>query len=288
MGRGKKWRRDEDVSLAAAYAAVAAAGVKEGPSFWDAVRSRVQSARSVRALRNRWVFMVQEVKAFVACLDRLEAEGGGREEVALERAMSDFRATRGRDFEFLNCWDLVRSCCEGRVVGGRGGEAAKAEAGIDEARGVDYVEARANGVGATAAAACADAAPAVALAAPSRAMIEYEAPPQTTGVVVVATKKETTTRPTKAAVGLKTKSAARARTAAATTEDLTSVQQQLVSEMRRKNDLQEDELALKLFGEGHESDESQQFFKLLKRKKLLLLEKEVDELERGQQRQRKE
>ena len=72
------------------------------------------------------------------------------------------------------------------------------------------------------------------------------------------------------------------------TEDLTSVQQQLVSEMRRKNDLQEDELALKLFGEGHESDESQRFFKLLKRKKLLLLEKEVDELERGQQRQRKE
>ncbi|CAI5724987.1 unnamed protein product [Peronospora effusa] len=61
------------------------------------------------------------------------------------------------------------------------------------------------------------------------------------------------------------------------------VQQQLVNEMRRKNDLQEDELALKLFSEGRESNESQQFFKLLKRKKLLLLEKEVEELEVAQQ-----
>ena len=292
MGRGKKWRRDEDVSLAAAYAAVAAAGVKEGPSFWDAVRSRVQSARSVRALRNRWVFMVQEVKAFVACLERLEAEGGGREEVALERAMSDCRATRGRDFEFLNCYGLVRSCCEGRVAGGTGGEAAKTEAkDDDEARAVEYAGARANEVGAAATCATATCA-ASALEVPSRAMVEFEGPPQGTGTGAVgavgaATKKEAT-RPTKAAVGLKTKSAASARTSGAMTEDLTSVQQQLVSEMRRKNDLQEDELALKLFGEGHESDESQRFFKLLKRKKLLLLEKEVDELERGQQRQRKE
>uniref|UniRef100_M4BQH0 Myb-like domain-containing protein n=1 Tax=Hyaloperonospora arabidopsidis (strain Emoy2) TaxID=559515 RepID=M4BQH0_HYAAE len=274
MGRGKKWRRDEDVELAAAYTAVASAGVKEGPSFWDAVRSRVQSARSVRALRNRWVLMVQEVKAFVECLNRLEAEGASIQDVALERAMSDFRAIKGRDFEFLSCWEIVRKSVEVR----RGGD-EEVQEGVGETRCVLYTAAAVEANPVEAAAVVSELVP------PSRAVIECEAPVQ---AVAGAVKKESPTVMKAAGSGLKTKGGASATglDVATTDDNLNFVQQQLVSEMRRKNDLQEDELALKLFSEGHESDESQQFFKLLKRKKLLLLEKEVDELERGQQRQR--
>ncbi|KAG2759863.1 hypothetical protein PC129_g7349 [Phytophthora cactorum] len=75
-------------------------------------------------------------------------------------------------------------------------------------------------------------------------------------------------------------------TTATTTLDLEFVHHQLTSEMRRKNDLQEDELAMKLFAEARESEDSQRFFKLLKRKKLLQLEQQVDELEQAQQRRR--
>ncbi|CAI5746631.1 unnamed protein product [Peronospora destructor] len=257
MGRGKKWRRDEDVSLATAYAAVASSGVKDGPFFWDVVRSRVQSARSVRALRNRWVLMSHEVKVFVQYLNRIEAQGASEEVAAVERAMSNFRETKGRDFEFISCWDIVRKCHETRRGGG---EAEETEEEVEEGDE-------------------SGASTAQIAAADTAEVAEYEV--QTPIGAAVADEKEERTK-----AGTKTKRSASPRTTLPATDDLMFVQQQLVSEMRRKNDLQEDELALKLFGEGRESNESQHFFKLLKRKKLLLLEKEVEELEIAQQRLR--
>ncbi|CAH0522609.1 unnamed protein product [Peronospora belbahrii] len=260
MGRGKKWRHDEDMSLAAAYAGVASEGVKEGPFFWDSVRSRVQSMRSVRALRNRWVLMSHEVKVFVQYLDRIEAQGVSDKMAAVERAMSNFRETQGRGFEFVSCWEIVQKCHEiRRGGGGSGGQAEETEE--EEEMEVPQVDTLA-----------------VETAENAECEEQHEA-----DVGVPTEKEENAKSATNSSIPNRAESP---RVTPASMDDLTFVQQQLASEMRRKNDLQEDELALKLFSEGRESDESQRFFKLLKRKKLLLLEKEVDALELAQHRPR--
>ncbi|KAI9915745.1 hypothetical protein PsorP6_007653 [Peronosclerospora sorghi] len=258
--RGKRWRREEDVSLAAAYAAVASAGVKEGPSFWDAVRNQVQSSRSVRALRNRWVYMNQEVRAFVQCLERIEAPGACDLDGVVNKAMIDFRESKFRDFEFFSCWEIVKKCHEIRT--GEGGGQVE-ETQEDEKIGALSAQRTAETV---------------------EAIEQEDQNIQAAGVVPAS--EVNTVAPLQEKVETKTKTPGSPKKTAIVAQDLAIMQQQLVSEMRRKNDLQEDELAFKLFSERRESDESQQFFKLLKRKKLLLLKIEVEELEQGQQRQR--
>ncbi|OWZ10722.1 NAM-like protein [Phytophthora megakarya] len=233
MGRGKKWSGVEDQALAAAYVALTSGGLKTGITFWERVRERFKDTRSIRALQNRWVLVSEEVKEFARlCVDLDEQED---EEKTLETAMDVFQARKGRMFEFLSCWRILRFCPK---FGGTEEDRDREVATLVE----------------------------LEVESPAAEELAPMPPP-------VDTKKENLARP---ATGESSKPSVE--------DELPSpfAQQQLTSELRRKNDLQEDELAVKLFGETPESDDSQRFFNLLKRKKLLLLEQEVDELEQAQ------
>ncbi|KAE9339990.1 hypothetical protein PR003_g10731 [Phytophthora rubi] len=250
MGHGPKWRSDEDESLAASYAVAAATRrTVGGPTIWKEVRDRFNGPRGARALRNRWMIITKDVATFAECL---ASEGEEAGEVAIERALETFREATDRDFEFLSCWRRVRNCPKFQ----------KQQQGERQSGTAVQVDQQAPAVTA------ADTATATSTA--------------------TATVSATTTADTAsvtAAAALETKAAA-LKPAPSLTTDVALLQRYLASEMRRKNDLQEDEIAMRLFGETRQSEESQRFFSLLKRKKLLLLEREVDELERSQQRRR--
>ncbi|POM78249.1 Glutathione S-transferase T3-like [Phytophthora palmivora] len=244
MGRGKKWSSLEDQELAAAYAALTSAGLKTGNTFWERVHARFHETRSIRALQNRWVFISEEVKEFVNCLDLDESE----EEEVVDRAMELFRERKSREFEFLHCWRILQHCPK------FGGDTSD----LEMATKVESMAFEA----------------------------EIPAPSEPTEV---QPESKTLNPSVEVQSEAKTKEAG-LQTTTVTEESLkplaTATQQQLTSELRRKNDLQEDELAMKLFGETPESAQSQRYFELLKRKKVLLLEQEVDELEQAQQKRR--
>ncbi|KAG3074001.1 hypothetical protein PI124_g9156 [Phytophthora idaei] len=256
MGHGKRWKEAEDEALAATYVALTSAGVRSGASFWESVRDRIKGVRSARAQQNRWLLISQDVKVFVGCLRGIKTEEMGEEE-AVERAKNAFRERMDREFEFLGCWRIVRNSPK---IGGRGQVEAAAKCEVPHP------------------VSAATEPPARAAMNPPPPHVATEPPPPAVA---------STASPTVAsAVAEETAKHNESGTTATTTLDLEFVHHQLTSEMRRKNDLQEDELAMKLFAEARESEDSQRFFKLLKRKKLLQLEQQVDELEQAQQRRR--
>lgn len=261
MGHGKKWKEIEDKALASAYAELTCAGIKSGVTFWKAVRDRIKGVRSARSQQNRWTLIAQDIKIFIDCLET----GAGGEEVgneALEKAKCKFRVQEGRDFEFVDCWRLVRNCpkfspvkavpmCETPALSGPLSAATETKSRVFAA---------------------------------TRSFPESNrAPKATTELPHILT-----TTSSAAATGHDKNTEMRnaSKTIALPKLESTFVHHQLTSEMRRKNDLQEDELAMKLFGEPRESKEAQSFFNLLKRKKLLQLEQDVYELEQAQQRRR--
>ncbi|ETP07779.1 hypothetical protein F441_16109 [Phytophthora nicotianae CJ01A1] len=256
MGHGKKWRVAEDEAVAAAYVALTATGGRNGAPLWEAVRDRIGGVRSARAQQNRWILISQDIKVFMRFLTEVEDEEMGEEET-VERARDVFRERMGREFEFLSCWRIVKDCSK---FGGQG-----------QAETTTKHEVQPPVPAATE--------PPRVASEPSPPYAEVE-PPSPAAVA-------TTASPTVATPGSEESTEQNENGATATTAlDLEFVHQQLAIEMRRKNDLQEDELAMKLFAEARESEDSQRFFKLLKRKKLLQLEQQVDELEQAQQRRR--
>ncbi|RLN02203.1 hypothetical protein BBJ28_00011317 [Nothophytophthora sp. Chile5] len=265
MGRGRKWRPREDEALARAYAATAATPEVRGPAFWSALRARIEDARTTRALKNRWAVIAHDVAAFVDCVARARLERGGGEAAAADErvvrgaALALFREATGAAFEFESCWLLLRHCPKFQ-----GGEAAKRKRpreGADDAM-----------------AAIQQAATAEESAA---AAVEPEASASSAATAAAAAQRT-------AAAGREEARPAEGNAASAeadATATSARLQQLLAEEMRRKNELQEDQLALQLFAATPESAESRRFFALLKRKKLLLLERQVDELEQQQRRQ---
>ncbi|EGZ04855.1 hypothetical protein PHYSODRAFT_342935 [Phytophthora sojae] len=286
MGHGPKWRRDEDEALAAAYAAEVETARTEGSAtLWDAVHDQLKTARSARALQNRWFIIAKDVATFVECL---AGEAGEEEEeeseAAIERALATFREVTDRDFEFLGCWRCARNCPKFSSTQQQQQQQQQQQG---QRRSVwTAVQAER-----TASSSRAAAAPTETQQQTRVATTNLRAgATATTGVTIAPTTARATTTTTAAVREAREVVALRPTPSLAPSLSMDLVlmqqQQQLASELKRKNDLQEDEMAMRLFGEERQSEESIRFFTLLKRKKLLLLEREVDELERAQQRRR--